>query len=76
MSEIENFSIDECNIFPIRGGYIKQGVFHGIYKSTGKEKETQSMVRVYFRKDKVYRIEDYLLLFPHKGLFQILIDEN
>ena len=58
-SEIDNFSIDECNIFPIRGGFIQQCVFRGFYKSTGKEMETHAMIRVYCRKDKVFRIEDY-----------------
>ena len=58
-SEIEQFSIDECNIFPIQGGFIQQCVFRGFYKSTGKKMETHSMIRVYCKKDKVFRIEDY-----------------
>ena len=40
-SEIEKFSIDECNIFPIQGGFIQQCVFRGFYKSTGKKMETE-----------------------------------
>ena len=47
------------NIYPIRGGFIQQCVFRGFYKSTGKEMETHAMIRVYCRKDKVFRIEDY-----------------
>ena len=59
ISEIENFSIDECSIFPIEGGFIQQCVFHGIYKSTGKRMETDAMIRVYCQEGKVNRIEDY-----------------
>jgi len=58
-TEIEKFSIDECNIFPIQGGFIQQCVFRGFYKSTGKKMETYAMIRVYCKKDKVFRIEDY-----------------
>ena len=53
ISEIENFSIDECSIFPIKGGFIQQCVFHGIYKSTGKIMETHAMIRVYCQDTKV-----------------------
>ncbi|MDG2265515.1 MAG: DUF4440 domain-containing protein [Candidatus Marinimicrobia bacterium] len=59
ISEIENFSIDECSIFPIEGGFIQQCVFHGIYKSTGKRMETHAMIHVYCQESKVNRIEDY-----------------
>ncbi len=58
-TEIEKFSIDECNIFPIQGGFIQQCVFRGFYKSTGKKMETYAMIRVYCKKNKVFRIEDY-----------------
>ena len=58
-TEIENFSIDECNIFPIQGGFIQQCVFRGFYKSTGDKMETYAMIRVHCKKYKVFRIEDY-----------------
>ena len=58
-SEIENFSIDECNIFPIQGGFIQQCVFRGVYKSTGGKMETHAMIRVYCNDGKVSRVEDY-----------------
>ncbi len=58
-SEIENFSIDDCKIFPIDGGYIQQCVFRGNYKKKDSSMETHAMIRVYCKNDKIYRIEDY-----------------
>ena len=45
--EISNFSIDDCEIFPVDGGYIQQCVFRGVYRSTGAEMETHAMIHVY-----------------------------
>ena len=58
-SEIENFSIDECKIFLIDGGYIQQCVFRGNYKKKEESMETHAMIRVYCKNNKIYRIEDY-----------------
>jgi len=57
--EISNFSIDDCEIFPVDGGYIQQCVFRGVYRSTGAEMETHAMIRVYCEDGKVTKIEDY-----------------
>lgn len=57
--EISNFSIDDCKIFPVEGGYIQQCVFRGVYRSTGAEMETHAMIRVYCEDGKVTKIEDY-----------------
>ena len=57
--EISNFSIDDCEIFPVEGGYIQQCVFRGVYRSTGAEMETHAMIRVYCEDGKVTKIEDY-----------------
>ena len=57
--EISNFSIDDCEIFPVGGGYIQQCVFRGVYRSTGAGMETHAMIRVYCEDGKVTKIEDY-----------------
>jgi hypothetical protein len=57
--EISNFSIDDCEIFPVDGGYIQQCVFRGVYRSTGAEMETHAMIRVHCEDGKVTKIEDY-----------------
>ena len=58
-SEIENFSIDECKIFPIEDGYIQQCVFRGNYIKKKESMETYAMIRLYCRNETIYRIEDY-----------------
>ena len=57
--EISNFSIDDCEIFPVEGGYIQQCVFRGVYRSNGARMETYAMIRVYCEDGKITRIEDY-----------------
>ena len=57
--EISNFSIDDCEIFPVEGGYIQQCVFRGVYRSNGERMETYAMIRVYCEDGKITRIEDY-----------------
>ena len=57
--EISNFSIDDCEIFPVDGGYIQQCVFRGVYRSTGAEMETHAMIRVHCEDGKVTKIEGY-----------------
>ena len=57
--EISNFSIDDCEIFPVDGGYIQQCVFRGVYRSTGAEMETHAMIRVHCEDGKVTKVEDY-----------------
>ena len=57
--EISNFSIDNCEIFPVEGGYIQQCVFRGVYRSNGARMETHAMIRVYCEDGEVTKIEDY-----------------
>ena len=57
--EISNFSIDDCEIFPVEGGYIQQCVFRGVYRSAGEKMEIYAMIRVYCEDGKITRIEDY-----------------
>ena len=57
--EISNFSIDNCEIFPVENGYIQQCVFRGVYRSNGARMETHAMIRVYCEDGKVTKIEDY-----------------
>ena len=59
VEEMAEFNIDDCEIFPIEGGYIQQCVFRGTYKSTGKKMETHAMIRIHCDNGKVSRIEDY-----------------
>ena len=57
--EISDFAIDDCEIFPVEGGYIQQCVFRGVYRSSGKKMKTYAMIRVYCEDGKITRIEDY-----------------
>ncbi len=59
VAEMAEFSIDECQIFPVSNGFIQQCVFRGVYKSTGGKMETHAMIRVYCKDGKVSRVEDY-----------------
>ena len=59
VESMSEFSIDDCEIFPIEGGYIQQCVFRGVYKSTGKKMETHAMIRIHCDNGRVSRIEDY-----------------
>ena len=59
VDNMSEFSIDDCEVFPIEGGYIQQCVFRGTYKSTEKKMETHAMIRVRCDNGRVSRIEDY-----------------
>ena len=58
-NEISDFSIDDCEIFPVEDGYIQQCVFRGVYRSNGARLETYAMIHVYCEDGKITRIEDY-----------------
>ena len=59
VEEMAEFNIDECEIFPIDGGYIQQCVFRGVYKENKGAMETYAMIRIYCSDGKVDRVEDY-----------------
>jgi RimJ/RimL family protein N-acetyltransferase len=57
--EMSEFSIDDCEIFPIEGGFIQKCVFRGVYRLSGNKMETHAMIRIYCEKGQVLRVEDY-----------------